>query len=200
VAHGVTALLRPAVRGRSRTLAVLPVPLLLLGGAEGVHDDWRLHPDQSVRVVRVLHLDAAAVPARLAAGPRPTRADAAALRLLHVPTPERVAGAGLAPGDRWTFRYPGSAHGPGGQIVAEVRDSGPGRVTFRVVEDTAITGRWLSWRDAEVTWRPVGADRTEVAVTLAYRRRLDPSWYFGPVQDRLMHAGGQHLLDMLALR
>ena len=35
---------------------------------------------------------------------------------------------------------------------------------------------------------------------LDYTRRLDPSWYFGPIQDGLMRAGAAHMLDMLDLR
>jgi hypothetical protein len=198
VAHGITALLR--VARRSRTLPVLiPLPLLLVG-IEGVQPDWRVNPEQSVAVHRVITAEPAALPGLLAAGPRPVPARALSLRLLGVPTPEHVHGAGLAPGDQWTFGYHGSSHGPGGQIRTEITAAGPQEITFAVLEDTSITGRWVRMHDASVSWRPAGAGRTEVTLRIAYRRGLDPSWYFGPLQDRLMHAGAEQLLDMLALR
>jgi hypothetical protein len=198
VAHGITALLRLA--RRSRILPVLiPLPLLLVG-VEGVQPDWRVNPEQSVAVSRVITVEPAAVPALLAAGPRPVPARALPLRLLGVPTPEHVHGAGLAPGDQWTFGYHGSSHGPGGQIRTEITASHPQEITFAVLEDTSITGRWVRMHDAAVSWRPAGAGRTEVTLRIEYRRGLDPSWYFGPLQDRLMHAGAEQLLDMLALR
>lgn len=197
VAHGTAALIRLA--RRSRMLAVLPLPLLLLGGIEGTDQDLRIQPDQSVEVTRVVALEPAAVRDRLTAGPRPTALGQFPLRILGAPTPEHVMGDGLEPGDRWMFGYHGSSHGAGGAIVTQVRAAGPGSIDFDVVSDDTITARRLRWRGASVRWHAAGAGRTEVTVVLEYQRRLDPSWYFGPIQDRLMHSGGEHLLDMLAL-
>ncbi|BCJ42224.1 hypothetical protein GCM10010168_87780 [Actinoplanes ianthinogenes] len=199
VAHAVTGLVRLARRGGRSALAVLPLPLLLVGSAEGTSADWRVHPDQSVEVTRVVALGPEQVRATLEAGPQPTGVRSLPLRLLGVPMPEHVHGAGLAPGDRWTFAYHGSSHGPGGDIVTEVRDAGPARVTWAVVEDTSITNRWVGMRDATLSWHTVPGG-TAVTLHVGYRRGLDPSWYFGPLQDGLMHAGAGHVLDMLALR
>ncbi|MET8149515.1 hypothetical protein ACIBSW_38430 [Actinoplanes sp. NPDC049668] len=199
VAHGTAAVIRLARQGGARTLAILPLPLLLAGGIEGTSPDLRFQPDQSVEVSRVVALEPAAVHERLAAGPRPVAVDPLLLRLLSAPAPEHVMGAGLEPGDRWMFGYHGSSHGSGGAIVTQVRAAGPQHIDFDVVSDDTITARWLRWRGASVRWQAAGAGRTEVTVVLSYQRRLDPSWYFGPIQDRLMHAGGEHVLDMLAL-
>ncbi|WDZ87985.1 hypothetical protein PVK37_08170 [Micromonospora cathayae] len=200
VAHGALALINLVRRASSRSYSVLLVPLLLLPGLEGSGIGPRIAPDQSVEVVRLVALPAAVVADRLAAGPRPTPVRAPALRLLGVPLPAHVDGGGLGPGDRWTFGYHGSAHGPGGRLVAEVTAGTPGHLTFRFVEDTAITGRWFTWQRADLRWRAVDADHTEVRLLIGYRRGLDPSWYFGPLQDALLHQGGGHLLDMMALR
>ncbi|GIF10251.1 hypothetical protein FHX34_101148 [Actinoplanes teichomyceticus] len=199
VAHAVTGLVRLAQRGGRYGLAVLPLPLLLVGSAEGAGPDFRVHPDQSVEVTRVVALAPAEVRARLAAGPHPVAVRSAPLRLLRVPVPQHVHGAGLAPGDRWTFAYHGSSHGPGGEIVTEVRNAGPAAITFAVVADTSITHRWVGMRDATLSWRATGGG-TAVTLRVDYRRGLDPSWYFGPLQDGFMHAGAGHLLDMLSLR
>jgi hypothetical protein len=196
LAHGTAAF----IRATDGTRAVLPLPLLLLGGMEGIQPDWRVQPDQTVEVTRVVALDAAQVRARLAAGPQPVAARELPLRVLGVPMPQHVHGAGIAPGDRWEFGYHGSAHGPGGEIVTEVRDASDTGIAFTILQDTTITARWLQWRDAQVRWHAVDGGHTEVTVVFSYRRGLDPSWYFGPLQDRLLHAGGDHMLDMLALR
>lgn len=197
VAHGTTALIR-ALRHSSRAYAVVAVPLLLLPGLEGVGP--RMNPEQSVEVVRVVPLPVDEVAARLAAGPRPTAVRSVPLRALGVPTPGQVSGDGLTPGDRWMFGYHGSAHGPGGHLLAEVATAAPGRVGFRFVDDTSITARWFTWRHADLSWRAVDAGHTEVRVRVDYRRGLDPSWYFGPLQQVLLGQGVGHLLDMLALR
>ncbi|MEU1752522.1 hypothetical protein ABZ436_07695 [Micromonospora matsumotoense] len=199
VSHGTTALIR-ALRDASRSYAVLAVPLLLLPGLEGSGLAPRLVPDQSVEVVRVVTLPADEVATRLAAGPRPVPVRSVPLRLLGVPTPGQVSGDGLSPGDRWMFGYHGSAHGPGGHLLAEVETVAAQRVGFRFVEDSAITARWLRWRHAELTWRAVDERHTEVRIRVDYTRGLDPSWYFGPIQQVLLGAGVGHLLDMMTLR
>ncbi|MEU4625758.1 hypothetical protein AB0G04_38015 [Actinoplanes sp. NPDC023801] len=197
VAHGITLLVTLARRWKIAPV-LLPLPMLLVG-VEGVQPGWRLHPDQSVEVSRILRNDPAEVPALLTAGPQPAGPRSLPLRLLGVPVPAHVHGAGLQPGDRWMFGYHGSSHGPGGQILTEVTTAGPQEVTFAVVEDTSITGRWVRMNDATLSWRPSGSG-TEITLRIDYRRGLDPSWYFGPLQDRLMHAGAGHMLDMLAVR
>jgi hypothetical protein len=198
VAHCSTAVLGILLR-RPGWYALLPVPLLLVVALEGSVDGWRVEPEQSTQVVRVVALSADEVLDHLAAGPRPAPLRSLPLRLLGMPTPQHVHGGGLDPGDRWTFVYHQTSHGPGGRIVAEVAARAPGHIAFAFIEDTAITARWFTWRTADVTWRPVDGGHTEVRITVAYRRGLDPSWYFGPVQAGLMHEGMAHLLDMLAL-
>ncbi|WBB82433.1 hypothetical protein O7606_16890 [Micromonospora sp. WMMD882] len=199
VAHGTLALLNWSRRS-SRSYSLVVVPLLLLPGLEGSGVGPRIAPEQSVQVARVVALPVDVVADCLAAGPRPVPVRSPALRLLGVPLPTHVTGGGLTPGSRWTFDYHGSAHGPGGHLVAEVTASEPGRLTFRFVEDTAITGRWFTWQRADLRWWSVDAGHTRVLLTVDYRRGLDPSWYFGPLQDALLRQGGGHLLDMLALR
>ncbi|QLQ38936.1 hypothetical protein [Micromonospora robiginosa] len=199
VAHGVTALVH-ALAKSSRTYAIVAVPLLLLPGLEGTSLAPRVSPEQRVEVVRVVALPADQVAARLAAGPRPTPVRALPLRALGVPAPDRISGDGLNAGDRWMFGYHGSAHGPGGHLVAEVESSEARHVAFRFVQDTSITARWFTWRHADLRWRSIDPGHTEVRIVVDYRRGLDPSWYFGPLQQFLLAEGVGHLLDMTRLR
>jgi hypothetical protein len=196
--HGVTALVRLS-GGSSRPYALLPIPLLLLGAVEGTNDKLRLHPEQTVTATRVVAATPDEVLQRLTWGPRPTEVRSLLLRALGVPTPHHVTGGGLAPGDRWVFHYGGTSHGSGGETVARVTAAAADRVDFEVVSDTAITSRWMVWEGASVSWRAAGGGGTEVGLSLTYRRRLDPSWYFGPLQQGLTHEGAGHMLDMLGL-
>lgn len=197
VVHATTAIVA-AIRDTS-AYALLPVPLLIFGAFEGATEDFRVIPDQSVTVVRTVALPADEVLARLGRGPQPTRMRSLPLNLLRVPMPQHVHGEGLAVGDRWTLGYHGGSHGPGGQVVTQVSSRQPGQVGFTFVADTAITARWFTWQHADISWRAVDSGHTEVRLRMSFHRRLDPSWYFGPLQDALVHEGGDHFLDMLSL-
>ena len=197
MAHGVTALVR--LSDGSRPYALLPIPLLLLSAIEGTSDDLRLHPEQTVTATRVVAVTPDEMLQRLARGPRPTEVRSLPLRALGVPTPHHVTGSGVSPGDRWVFHYGDTSHGSGGETVTRVIAAAADRVEFEVVSDTAITSRWMVWQGGSVSWRAAGDRSTEVSLTLTYRRRLDPSWYFGPLQQGLTHEGAEHLLDMLAV-
>jgi hypothetical protein len=199
VVHGTVAVIR-AITHDGRRYVLLPVPLLLFGGLEGTSDQLRINPDQTSVVTRTIALRPEQVTERLAQGPVAAPVRSVPLRLLGMPLPQRVTGDGLAPGDRWLFAYHGSAHGPGGHLVAAVDEAGSDHLGFTFVEDTSITARWFTWQHAELRWRAVDAGHTEIRLTIGYRRGLDPSWYFGPLQDVLLDEGGGHLLDMLALR
>jgi hypothetical protein len=197
-AHAATAFIRLLRDGQRYLLLVLP--LVLVTAIEGTGETLRVHPVQSVDVVRVVALPVDEVAARIEAGPQPAAVRSVPLRLLSVPAPAHVSGDGLAPGDRWTYAYHGGSHGPGGQIITEVSSAAPGAIGFTIVADTTINARWLTWQEAAISWRAVDADHTEVRVSATFTRRLDPSWYFGPLQDLLTRQGMAHLLDMLDIR
>jgi hypothetical protein len=198
MAHGITALIQYADK-RNRAY-LFAVPLLMISGVEGVDQDLRVNPVQTVEIVRVVALDTSAVAAAVQDGPAPAQLRSWPLRMLGMPTPQRVEGVGLEPGARWMFAYHGSAHGPGGHTIFEITSHTAKAVGFRIVEDSSITDRWFDWRDATITWTAVDAGHTEVRLAIGYERGLDPSWYFGPLNDVLLHEGGAHLLDMLDLR
>jgi hypothetical protein len=87
-------------------------------------------------------------------------------------------------------------HHPG-TLVMEVRAAAPGRVDFTPVEDGSYLLHWLTWRAAEVRWRAVPGG-TEVRWTLRYRRRLDPAWYFAPLERYGVGLAAGYLIDALA--
>jgi hypothetical protein len=128
--------------------------------------------------------------------PRPRRRAPTPARPSGFPLPSRADGDGLAPGDRWTFDYRGHP------IVTEVvdRQERPdgGAVTFALVHDGSKTARWLTWEAATLRWSARADGRgTDVEVAVTFERGLDPSWWFGPVEDAFVRAGTSYLLDGL---
>jgi hypothetical protein len=57
---------------------------------------------------------------------------------------------------------------------------------------------FLDWREAVVQWEPADAHTTKVTWTLRYRRGLDPSWYFGPMERYAARLAAGYLIDSVA--
>ena len=193
----VAAIVRRSLRG---TMAVVPLALLL--GMEGMTPGLRAVPDQTVTRTRTVSLAPAEVGRRIAEGPDLTATEPSFL-LGNMPLPRHVAGSGIDPGDRWVFHFDGDNHGPGGilatEVVEELMSPTGGRVTFRTVSDASIVARWLDWNTAVLEWHATDADTVTVTLTVHFTRGLDPSWYFGPLENAMVGASGEYLLDTLGL-
>jgi hypothetical protein len=192
VAHLWTALVVLERRDKERRRSALVlVPLLLLASLEGLV--FRIDPGQTVVEERVVAMSPAEVEQRLGQGPDFAATRPALLRFSGYPTPTAATGAGLALGARWTFTM------AGGPITTEVVARTDERVEFAVVSDASKTQRWLTWVGAVVSWSAVeGGSRVRIEAT--FIRRLDPSWYFGPIEQRMVAAGIEHFADSLGLR
>jgi hypothetical protein len=182
-------------RGHRGAYAVVPIALLL--SIEGVVPGWRVAPVQTVTATHTVAIAPAEVAARLSAGPDLAGTPRSWL-LANMPLPGHTGGNGIGVGDRWIFAFHGDSHGPGGQLVTEVTHRGPDSVEFQRISDTSIVHRWLDWHTARITWHAVEGG-TEVRMDLTFGRGLDPSWYFGPIEDVMVGAAADYLLDSLSL-
>jgi hypothetical protein len=193
VAHLVVGLVQLGSRsghGYQRS-ALLVLPLLAAASMEGIVPSARIAPEQTVVAERVVPMTPAELEQRLGRGPR---FDAVSrprlLRISGYPTPTAAHGRGLAVGDRWSFTVGGDP------IITEVVERRPGRIVFGTVADSSKTRRWVRWRESVLTWLPDGAG-TVVRIESTFERRLDPSWYFGPIDAALIDAGIEHFADAL---
>ncbi|HEX6747728.1 MAG TPA: hypothetical protein VF092_10595 [Longimicrobium sp.] len=172
--------------------------LVLLAAAvpamEGVVPRFEFPREAAVTVTRVVSAAPDEVEYALAGPMRFDRPLPAFLRL-GFPTPAATEGAGLRVGDRRSVVL-AHGHHPGALVMA-VRAAEPGRALFVPVSDDSYVTHWLAWRSAEVRWRGV-AGGTEVRWTLRYRRRLDPAWYFGPLERYGVGVAAGYLVDALA--
>ena len=80
------------------------------------------------------------------------------------------------------------------QLVLEVVESKPGRVAFGTVTDTTMTSHWADLASSVVEWERV-AHGTRVVWSLELRRKLDPFWYFGPLQTYAASRTAEYLID-----
>jgi hypothetical protein len=128
----------------------------------------------------------------------PMRFDRPLPRFLRLgfPTPGATEGSGLRVGDRRSVVLQ-HGHHHSGRLVMEVRSAEPNHVVFTPVADHSYLVHWLAWREADVQWAAVPGG-TRVYWRLRYRRRLDPAWYFGPLERFGVATAAMYLTQTLA--
>jgi hypothetical protein len=173
-------------------IGLVIVPL----GVEGVVPGFEFNRDERVEVSRIVNASPDAV--RRALGETPTfdRTLPPFLRL-GFPTPGHTSGSGLEVGDRRSVMMIHGEH-HNGALVFAVSAADSSSVRFTAVSDSSYVTHWLSWRDAIVRWEPVDGGRTRVTWELRYRRRLDPAWYFAPLERYGVSLAAGYLIDALA--
>jgi hypothetical protein len=193
VAHFVAEIARQSLdrRNGDRYRAALAIVPLLVAGFEGTA--YRVEPVQQVSETRVVAMSAEQVAMRLGRGPDFSAERPFLLRLTGYPTPTAATGAGLDVGTRWTFMLAGDP------IVTEVVARDPRRIAFTVVADQSKTQRWMHWRGGTIDLTPRPDGTTEVKLAVEFTRRLDPSWYFGPIEAAMVGAGLDHFADSFGL-
>ena len=180
--------------GRFYVVVALFIPLSL----EGVVPGTGFERNATLTIEREVAATPDAVRATLAA-PMDFGRELPPFLRLGFPTPGATSGEGLEPGSRRTIAF-AHGHHPGTLALevsrAESRADG-GTVVFLPVGDDSYITHWLSWRGANVHWEAVAPGRTRVRWTLYYRRRLDPAWYFAPLERYGVHAAAGYLLETL---
>jgi len=186
---------KPTDRPLTLRSVVLIVAVLAPPSLEGVVPGFELERHETVTATRLVQASANDIATLLAQSPRFDRPLPLFLQL-GFPRPGVTEGTGVRPGDvrRVQFLH---GHHPGTLVLA-VRDFGPGHVDFDIQSDDSYITHWLSWQRSEVRWRPVGSALTEVSWTLMYRRRLDPAWYFAPLERHGVRLAAAYLIDTLA--
>ncbi|HEX6051812.1 MAG TPA: hypothetical protein VFZ21_21235 [Gemmatimonadaceae bacterium] len=173
-------------------VSLVIVPL----GLEGVMPGFEFDRDEHVIVSRVVDASPHAVRNALAETPRFDRTLPPFLRL-GFPAPAHASGSGLDIGDRRSVMMLHGEH-HNGAVVFEVSAAGTTFVRFMAVSDSTYVTHWLAWQDATVRWEPVDNDRTRVTWELRYRRRLDPAWYFVPLERYGVSVAAGYLIETLA--
>ena len=178
-------------------LAIVPMSL------EGVTGFTTLNRDDSVAASRIVRGSPQAIERALFEAPRFNRVRPLYLRA-GFPSPvstriERSPGA-----TRWVIQLRGGEmrldgmEARTGDLVLQLEEARPGLVRWRAVSDSSHVTHFLMWREVIVQWEPVDADTTRVTWTLRYRRDLDPSWYFGPMERYAARLAAGYLIDAVA--
>jgi hypothetical protein len=193
-------LARKAGRRYLSGAVLLALPLMSL---EGVTERTTLNRQESVTESRVVHASSEAVGRALVASPRFDRERPPYLRSGF---PSAIANRvdRDANGTRWVIRMRGGEmlingmEPRAGDLVLALEEARPGMLRWRAISDSSHMTHFLNWRESIVRWEPIDAQTTRVTWTLNYRRGLDPSWYFGPMERYAVHLAAGYLIDAVA--
>jgi hypothetical protein len=180
-------------------LLVMMVIIIVPTGFEGTIPGLEWNREESVTVSRLVRGTPAEVGAALAARPGFAPTLPPFLRI-GFPIPVATAGSGLAIGDERTvvFAHRHGGHVERGTLSFRVAESDSEFVRFAPTRDDSYVTHWLAWRSSEVRWRQQSPGTTRVEWTLRYRRRLDPAWYFAPLERYGVGVAAGYLIDALA--
>jgi hypothetical protein len=168
--------------------ALLIIPLAL----EGTHPALSVSRDRVVVVEDTVQAPMDEVRRLLAEVPRFDRPLPLFFRL-GFPTPGHTHGEGLNIGDERSIVFAHSGHHDGA-LVMRVVESSPDVIRFAAVSDDSYLTHWLSWNSATVRFAATPSGATRVQWTLRYARRLDPAWYFDPLEKYGVTLAAKYLL------
>ena len=172
------------------------VALIAIMSLEGVSDALSFARDEEVVVKREVSVSPEVVMQKLAEAPSFDLAELPFFLKLGFPAPQEVRGEGIAVGDERVIHFAGGEGKPG-DVVVKVVESSANRVVFGLVKDDSHIDHWLGWKT--ITWE-VGMNsggNTEVSVSMSYVRKLDPAWYFKPVERYGVSKAGEYFIESL---
>ncbi len=195
-------------RGPTRPLVIVGLPLLIMS-LEGVIGS-PFDANNSATSTITVHASSADVARAIATTPR-FQSPMPVFLKVGFNRPVSATGSGLKVGDKRSIAFTGGSHddhplrlfGVTGhhrdnhlsRMELTVVESSPGRVVFSVDHDMTMLARWADLDRAVVTWEPIDANRTKVVWKLQYRRLLNPTFYFGPLQHFGMQQAADYLLE-----
>ena len=172
------------------------VMVLALMSLEGVSDFLSFNREEEVVVNQELSVSQNEVMMTLANTPEFDEAKLPLFLKLGFPRPKEVWGEGISVGDERVIHFAGGEGDPG-DVVVRVSESSSNKVVFELVKDESHIDHWLAWK--EITWEVItnASGKTELSVSLTYTRKLDPAWYFKPVERYGVKKAGEYFIESL---
>ncbi len=173
----------------------VPLAVIVLS-VEGLTEQTSFPREETITRTHILDLTPAQIRANLA---RPVHLDAKRSKFLSLfPLPDRIDAPSFAQGQThkayFTYRRWGFTNVHKGETHLHMKTVQPLLVETEVTKDTSYFSHYLTVHGTKIEMVPQADGRTEVSLTIRYRRELDPAWYFGPLQRRAMRESGDYLL------
>ena len=176
------------------------VPVLVVAmSVEGISPSLSFERDHVVTRTAVVEAGIPAIHAKLAEPIALTESPSKFLSLF--PLPHTVEAGTLGVGDvhtsHYTYRRWPVLNTHEGRMEVELTEVSPERIRTTVLSNDAYFSHYMTIKGTEIGLKPLPDGRTEVALSIHYRRDLDPAWYFGPMQKLAMRQSADYLIAQI---
>ena len=184
-------------------VSIVPIIIAALS-LEGVNASLSLEREHSVTRTHVVNLSVGKIHENLA---RPIHLDAERSAFLSLfPLPTHIEAGSLKTDDihKAHFKYKrwglDGINVKTGETWVKLAAIEPLYIQTEIVKDTSYFSHYLTVHGTDIRLKPISENRTEISLTIAYRRNLDPAWYFGPMQKAAIKESGDYLIKHVIAR
>lgn len=193
------------VGGRSsdNTFRAAALPLLfIIAAAEGLFPATTFEREQAASFVAVSPLSVAELKANMA---EPITFDQQRHWFLRIfPLPDRIEAGSLNPGDihklHFTYRRWFVTNVHKGEMHLRIAQVGPQDIETQIIRDDTYLSHYLKTHGTRIHFEPMPGGGTKIALTVKYRRLLDPAWYFGPMQELATRQSARYFIETIIAR
>jgi hypothetical protein len=185
----------------SKLLSILPV-LVLVTSLEGTSDQFTIDRNSSATVTKVANLSSVEVLDNIA---QPFDLNKDRHWLLSIfPMPYEIEAGSLNPGDihhvrtRYHRWFVANTHE--GELQLQIVEVDPNRVKTKFIHDSTFFASYVTLVGTEITLTELSPGKTEVSLRIDYQRKLDPAWYFQPLQKFGIEKMAEFLIDEVMIR
>lgn len=179
----------------------LPTLLLVLA-SEGLLPSTTLPRDQTATYVTVSDQSIATLKKNMAA---PIAFPADRYWFLKVfPLPDRIEAGSLGVGDvhrlHFTYKKWFFANYSEGEMLIRIAEVTPQHIRTEITRNTSYLSHYMRIDGTDVQFTPLDDGKTRISLTVKYHRLLDPSWYFGPMQQLAAEQSARYLVQSIIVR
>ena len=189
-------------RNRSQHgMHILPF-LILLSAFEGVSTNLSFNRNESVTVSRVVQSNITEIKQNLIQPMDLQKSRPWFLQLFVMP--DYIKAGSLAAGDvheihfkyyRWFFTNLNT-----GRMLLEISEVGADRIKTTFLEDSSYIGHYVKLKGTEIQLDQLDDHNTRVTLTIHFQRKLDPYWYFAPMERYAIRKTAEFLITEVIAR
>jgi hypothetical protein len=188
-------------RNGSTYAFVLPV-IVLASSLEGTSETVTVPRDSHVVVTKTANLTVEQVMDNIAQ-PFNLQTDRHWMLALF-PMPYEIEAGSLNPGDihyvrtRYHRWFVTNTHE--GELSLQIVDVQANKIRTKFLHDTTFFSSYLTPVGTEITLNELNPTQTEISLRIDYQRKLDPAWYFHPLQQYGVAQMADFLIDEVMVR